>query len=184
MLLLNDDHSFVPADLLALSLTKVKIVNLEYANLSKEQLTLIYQQISSSSNCNLKYLQIGQSDHTNVDTELLISSLSKLKQMDIGTCIISFDQLMSILLALPIDGDGNGLEYICLFSYRDYINDLPFHLILRLNKGSVDVELSWRIWEQYYNDNRCFYSKCFYSTKYYKNYFNPLLSFDPQGNCL
>ena len=142
LLLFNDAiHTCVPADLLALSLTKVEKVILECAYLSKEQLTLIYQEISSSSNCNLKYLKIGRSDHTNVDTQLMISAFSKLKQVNIETCRIEFEQLMDILFA--IDRGEIKSEYVCLYTYYENIIHLPSDLILRLEKGPVALELKW-----------------------------------------
>ena len=142
LLLLNDvSHTWVPADLLALSLTKVEKVILESTYLSKEQLTLIYQEISSSSNCNLKYLKIDRSDHTNVDTQLMIRAFSKLKQINIETCRIEFEQLMDILFA--IDRGEIKSEYVCLYAYFEYILHLPSDLILRLQKGPLALELKW-----------------------------------------
>ena len=120
LLMSNDDHRDVPANVLALALTKVKIVNLKYANLSTEQLTLIYQQISSSSNCNLKHLKINYSDHTNVDTELLITALSKLKVLNISTCRINFEQFINILNGIGIDRRVTKLEKLFLFSVFSY----------------------------------------------------------------
>ena len=142
LLLLNDVmHTCVPPDLLALSLTKVEKVILESAYLSTEQLTLIYQEISSSSNCNLKYLKIDRSDHTNVDTQLMIRAFSKLKQINIETCRIEFEQLMDILFA--IDRGEIKSEYVCLYAYFEYILHLPSDLILRLQKGPLALELKW-----------------------------------------
>ena len=141
MLTVNDDLRHVPADLLALTLTKVKRVKLEYANLSSEQLTLIYQEISSSSNCKLKYLKIDLSNHTNVESKLIISAFSKLKQVNIETCRIEFEQLMDILFA--IDRGEIKSEYVCLYTYFENILHLPSDLILRLEKGPVALELKW-----------------------------------------
>ena len=139
MLTVNDDLRHVPPDLLALTLTKVKRVKLEYANLSSEQLTLIYQEISSSSNCKLKYLKIDLSNHTNIESKLIISAFSKLKQVNIETCKINFVQLFSILLA--IDRKVIQLERVSLFSSYEFIQNLPKDLILRLEKASVAIDL-------------------------------------------
>ena len=138
LLILNDDHRDVPAN--ALTLTQVKTVKLENAFLSSEQLTLIYQEISSSSNCKLKYLKIDLSNHRNVETELIISAFSKLKQVNIETCKIKFNQLLSILLAID-RGKVIKLERVSLFSSYDYIQHLPKDLILRLEKASVAIDL-------------------------------------------
>lgn len=144
LLILNDDHRDVPAN--ALTLTQVKTVKLENAFLSSEQLNFIYQEISSSSNCKLKYLLIGQSDHTNVDSKLLISAFSKLKQVNLTSCKISFEHLMSILLA--IDRKEIKLEHISLFSNYNYLTlklRLGIDLMLRLEKLPVAIDLRWEV---------------------------------------
>ena len=127
LLILDNDLKDVPGDLLALSLTKVKRVNLEYANLSTEQLTLIYQEILSSSNSILENIKIDFSDHTNVETELLISAFSKLKQVRIYTCRINFEQLMFILIDRRLDS----LEYLSLFAYPWDIEKIPSYVKFR-----------------------------------------------------
>ena len=135
----NDDHRDIPPSLLAFSLTKVETVKLDYANLTTEQLNLIYQQISSS-NCNLKYLKIGYADHKKVDTELLISALSKLEELDIATCMIHFHQFMSIFMAIA--DDRTKLKHLTLFSFPRYIFYLPPDLIFNVRKTSVVVVTS------------------------------------------
>ena len=127
LLILDDDHRDVPADLLALSLTKVKKVKLEYANLSTKQLTLIYEEISSSSNSILEYLKIGFSDHTKVETELLISAFSKLKQVDSDTCRFKFEQIITILIDRRLDS-SHSLEYLSLFAFPLNIERIPWYV--------------------------------------------------------
>ena len=127
LLILDDDHRDVPADLLALSLTKVKKVKLEYANLSTKQLTLIYEEISSSSNSILEYLKIGFSDHTKVETELLISAFLKLKQVDSDTCRFKFEQIITILIDRRLDS-SHSLEYLSLFAFPLNIERIPWYV--------------------------------------------------------
>ena len=138
MLKHNDDLSHVPADVLALSLTKVKRVNLEYANLSSEQLTLIYQEISSSSNSILENLKINFSDHRNIESELLISAFSKLKQVDIKTCKINFEQMISILKDRRIDS----LDYLSLFSHPWNVAKIPLDVKYRKRDG-LEKKFYW-----------------------------------------
>ena len=127
MLTHNEDLSHVPPDVLALSLTKVKKVKLEYANLSTKQLTLIYEEISSSSNSILEYLKIGFSDHTKVETELLISAFSKLKQVDSDTCRFKFEQIITILIDRRLDS-SHSLEYLSLFAFPLNIERIPWYV--------------------------------------------------------
>ena len=138
LLILDDDLRDVPADLLALTLTKVKRVNLEYANLCTKQLTLIYQEISSSSNSILENIKIAFSDHTNVETELLISAFSKLKQVELDTCKINFEQIVSILKDRRIDS----LDYLSLFTYPWNIKQIPLDVRCRKRDG-LEKKIHW-----------------------------------------
>ena len=150
LLILDNDLRDVPANVL--SLTKVKRVNLEYANLSTEQLTLIYQEILSSSNSILENIKIGFSDHTNVETELLISAFSKLKQVHINTCGINFKQLMSILIDRRLDS----LEYLSLFAYPWDIKKIPSYVKFRERNK---MKFFW-----------CYYSVVITSPSNFENY--------------
>ena len=98
----------------------------------------------------MEYLKIDFSDHRNIETELIISAFSKLKQVNIETCKINFTQLLSILSA--IDRKVIKLERVSLFSTHDFIQNLPKDLILRLEKAPVAIDLrKGTLFPHYYN---------------------------------
>ena len=64
-------------------------------HLSSEQLTAIYQRISSSTS--LKELLIRANNHRKVPSDLLASALIRLEKVDISACVLSSEQLRTLL---------------------------------------------------------------------------------------
>ena len=64
-------------------------------SLTADQLTAIYQRISSSTS--LKELLIRANNHRKVPSDLLASALIRLEKVDISACVLSSEQLRTLL---------------------------------------------------------------------------------------
>ena len=93
LIISRNDHSAVPADLLATALTRLEKVKMFRCNLSPGQLQAVFIKLAAAQGA-LHHLDLGGHNMTLVPAELLVEAISRLESVMLSSRSLTMDQLI------------------------------------------------------------------------------------------